>query len=171
MTPSLITTAILALGGVSPCFQAPVSTTGRAYKVAFWYDVDQPVKTLQFRAYDVAKGEYDAKAVDGWFRNIFDHDPKHGAYIRDISTEGQPGETEPERLKSAIEAEKKRWAELQRKPSIPIPNVVGRSAGRTGSRSNSESRIPFDRPAPGSPGVMANPPTSPFPYPYRSGPR
>jgi hypothetical protein len=165
---------ILGILTSSALAQLPQNPPGRAYKVAFWYDSDQPVSTLNYQVYDVAKGEYDEKALDRWFRAILDHDPKHGAYIRDLSTEGQPGDTEADRLKSAIEAEKKRWAELHRQPSKPIPNVVGRSTVRyrsIGSAISRESRTAFDRPAPGSPGVIANSPTSPFPYPYRSGPR
>jgi hypothetical protein len=146
-----------------------------AYKVAFWYEADQPVTSLKYQAYNLAKGEYDEKAVDRWFRSILDHDPNHGAYIRDIQTTGFPGATEQERLASAIEHEKGRWAALHRKLSPPLPKLNDISPTYTRT---SFYRPPLSSPGspgspitPGYPGVYSNPPVSPFPYPYRSGPR
>ncbi len=146
----------------------PVKPLSPAYKVAFWYDADHP-SDVKYQVYDLAKGEYDPKAVEGWLRTIATSYPNHGAYVRDLRTDGEPGATEKERLAAAIAREKRRWADLNRQPSPSIPNLVipfevyrpqVPSPGRAG----------FDRPSPGSPGVFINPPTSPIPYPYRSRP-
>jgi hypothetical protein len=171
--------SILALGLLTSFTQAqPVAVqsapSGHAYKVAFWYLADQPVSSLKYQVYDVAKGQYDAKAVDRWSRDILDHHPEYGAYIREISTEGQPGATEAERLDAAIATEKGRWASLQRESSKPIPRITNLSPvrpGLPGSRMLQGSRMGLDWPALGSSGEMSNLPTSPFPYPYRLGPR
>jgi hypothetical protein len=169
--------SILALGLLTSIAQAqpaPTPPTGQAYKVAFWYLSDQPVSSLKYQVYDVAKGQYDAKAVDRWSREILDHHPEYGAYIRDISTEGQPGATEAERLDAAIATEKGRWASLQRESSKPIPRIISLSPvrpGLQGSRMLQMNRMGLDWPALGSSGAMSNLPTSPFPYPYRLGPR
>ena len=150
-------------------------STARAssvYKVAFWYESARPTTSLKYQVYDLGKGEYDEKAVDRWFRTILDNHPNHGAYIRDIRTEGEPGATEPERLARAIEREKRRWADLHRQPSKPIPRLIETPAkGHRTDRNETPGRTAFERPSPGSPGEGSNPPTSPFPYPYRSGPR
>jgi hypothetical protein len=168
---------ILVLGLMTSCAEAQQATAppslkpiASPYKVAFWYEADHPSTSLKYQVYDLAKGEYDEKAVDRWLRAILENHPNHGAYVRDIHTWGEPGATEPERLASAIEHEKQRWADLCRQPSRPIPSWTSRleSAGLSG---RSTGRASFDRPSPGSPGGFSNPPTSPFPYPYRSGPR
>ena len=169
---------VLCLAMATPIAQAqadPAKPPGEAYKVAFWYDADQPVTSLKYQVYNLAKGEYDEKAVSRWFRSILDNDPNHGAYIRDIQTAGLPGATEQERLASAIENEKGRWAALHRKISPPLPrlNDISPTYTRTSfyrpplSSQGSPGRLP----SPGSPGVYSSPPGSPFPYPYRSGPR
>jgi hypothetical protein len=168
---------VLVLGMTAPIAQAQISPKPPVgtYKVAFWYDADQPVTSIKYQVYDLAKGEFDEKAVDRWFHSILDHDPKHGAYIREIQTAGFPGATEQERLANAIENEKGRWAALQRTFSPPLPrlNDVAPTSTRT-----SFYRPPLmspggpgSLPSPGSPGIPISRPSSPFPYPYRSGPR
>ncbi len=155
--------------------QAPAKPPGGTYKVAFWYETSDPVASLKYRAYDLAKGEYDEKAVDRWFHSIMDRDPNHGAYIRDVETAGFPGATEQERLAIAIENEKGRWAALQRKISPPLPKMNDFSIYQSRTSfyrpPSSSPGSPGRLPSPGSPGVYPNPPSSPFPYPYRSGPR
>ena len=142
--------------------QAP--ETGRAYKVAFWYELDRPTTSVKFRVYDLAKGEYDEKAVTRWLDTIFAKYPNHGAYVRDIQTKGEPGATEPERLAGALRREAQRWANLQRQPSKPIPRPIGPSIGdRTPPVGN-----PQGRPSPGSSPEISTPTPSPIPYPYRS---
>jgi len=176
---------VLVLGLIASFAEAPQATAspfamqaGRAYKVAFWYEADRPTTTLKYQVYDLARGEYDEKAVDRWFYSILNNDPDHGAYIRDIRTDGFPGSTEQERLANAIETEKWRWAALHRKISAPIPKLI--EAPQVYTRTSSYQLSPsspgsFSSPGgPGSPGVSggyANLPSSPFPYPYRSGPR
>jgi hypothetical protein len=156
----------------SPAEAQPLATPpGGPYKIAFWYEADRPT-TLKYQVYDLSKGEYDEKAVDRWLRTILDRYPNHGAYVRDIQTRGEPGATEQERLASAIGREKRRWADLQRQASRPVPWLIETSATvYQKPRTETPSRTSFDRPAPGSPGIIYRPPTSPFPYPYRSGPR
>jgi hypothetical protein len=148
----------------------PPSSPGRAYKVAFWYELARPWSTAKYRAYDLAKGDYDQTAVDRWQRTIFEKYPNMGATVRDLSTVGEPGATEAERLASAVEREKKRWADLNKGPSMPRPSMVpSNPAPRT--RDKGVSRASFDFPSPGSSGTPMYPSPSPFPYPYRSGPR
>src|SRR4051794_41646313 len=84
---------------------------GRAYKVAFWYEVDRPM-ALKHQVYDLARGEYDEKAVRGWLDTIRSKHHDYGAFVRDVRTDGEPGATEPERLVSAIAGEERRWADL-----------------------------------------------------------
>ena len=105
---------ILVLGLMTAIAEAQQATappsmkpTPSPYKVAFWYDADRPTTTLKYQVYDLAKGEYDEKAVNRWLRTILDKYPNHGAYVRDIQTEGLPGATEHERLALAIEHEKR----------------------------------------------------------------
>jgi hypothetical protein len=159
--------AALVLGLMGSTTEA--QSDGRAYKVAFWYELARPISTIQYRAYDVAKGEYDKAAVDRWLQTIRDKHPNSGAYVRDLRTGGEPGATEAERLASAIGRERQRWADLNRRPSRPVPNLVGPSPYFS-PRARDSGRAGFDRPSPGSPGGPASPPTSPFPYPYRSRP-
>jgi hypothetical protein len=151
--------------------QAPDISPGRSYKVAFWYDLDRPFSSARFRAYDVAKGEYDPAAVEAWQRTIQTGYPGTGNVVRDLSTVGEPGATETERLIQAIEREKRRWAGLNDRPSSrPLVGPVVRPIP-TRSRDDAVGRVGFDRPSPGSPGPVGNLPASPYPYPYRSGPR
>jgi hypothetical protein len=157
---------LLALLGPVAGAQQP----GRAYKVAFWFEMDRPLSSLQYRAYDLARGEYDKAAVDRWQTTIREKHPSFGATVRDLSTSGEPGATEAERLTNAIAREKRRWVELNSRASysarsrfIPPPT--------TKAKDKEVGRASFDRPSPGSPGPIANPPGSPFPYPYHSGPR
>jgi hypothetical protein len=150
--------------------QTPSAPPGRAYKVAFWYDLAQPWSTAQYRAYDVAKGEYNKEAVDRWQKTIFEKYPKMGCCVRDLSTVGEPGATEAERLASAVEREKRRWAALNNGPFLPLPSLI-RPSPTIVIRDKNLSRASFDRPSPGSPGTPMYPSPSPFPYPYRSGPR
>ena len=146
----------------------PAKPPGAAYKVAFWYEADRPT-ILKYQVYDLSKGEYDPKAVEGWLRTIRTKYPNHGAYVRDIRTDGETGATAKERLAGAIEGEKRRWADLQRQILPPLPNLVIPFESSRSQRT-STGRSSFDRPSPGSPGGHANPPTSPIPYPYRSRP-
>jgi hypothetical protein len=157
---------ILALLGTTTHAQQ----AGRAYKVAFWFEIDRPFSSLQYRAYDLAKGEYDAANVERWRRTILDKHPQYGAIVRDLTTVGEPGATEAERLANAVDREKKRWIDLNSRESRPLPKLVG-PAPSIKSRDKGVSRASFDLPSPGSPGPISNTPASPFPYPYRSGPR
>ena len=150
--------------------QAPSNPPGRAYKVAFWYEMERPFSSVQYRAYDLAKGEYDPAAVDRWRRTIFEKHPRYGATVRDLTTVGEPGATEADRLLAAVEREKRRRVELNSRPSTSIPKLVGPSPSIK-SKDKGVGRASFDRPAPGSRGPVTDAPTSPFPYPYRSGPR
>jgi hypothetical protein len=150
--------------------QTPSPEAGRAYKVVFWYELERPFSTAQYRAYDVAKGEYNKEAVDRWQRTIFEKHPRTGCCVRDLSTVGEPGATEVERLTSAVEREKRRWVALNSGPSRPLPSLVRPSPPPT-IRDPAVGRASFDRPSPGSPGTPMYPSNSPFPYPYRSGPR
>ncbi len=146
----------------------PAGPAGAAYKVAFWYEADRPTD-LKYQVYDLARGEYDPRAVEAWLRTIREKYPDHGAYLRDIRTDGEAGATEKERLAAAIEAERQRWTRLNRRISPPIPSPVVPFVSSP-TRASSTGRAGFDHPSPGSPGSYANPPTSPFPYPYRSRP-
>lgn len=148
------------------------------YKVAFWYDSDRPTTTLKYQVYDLSKDEYNEPSVDLWLHGILDDDPAHGAYVRDIRTESLPGASEKERLALAIQNEKARWAELHRRPSPPLPKVVDTSvmSSRTSYYYPPRGLVggpgaPGSPGAPGNPGVYSNLPSSPFPYPYRAGPR
>ena len=145
------------------------TTTGRAYKVAFWYEADRPTTSIQYRVYDLAKGEYDAEAVDRWLDLILRKYPDKGAYVRDIRTEGVPGATDAERLANAIENEKRRWAAVQRKSSRSLSRYYS-PLGSPGPQVGTVHGPMSDRYAPGSSGGLSNPPASPFPYPYRSRP-
>ena len=160
-------TLILALMPSIADAQAP---PGRDYKVAFWYEMERPWSTAQYRAYDVAKGEYNKEAVDRWQRTIFEKHPATGCCVRDITTVGEAGATEAERLKNAVEREKQRWARLNSGPSRPLPRLVG-PPSPIKAKEKDFSRASLDRPSPGEPGTPLYPSPSPFPYPYRSGPR
>ena len=149
--------------------QQPASTPGRAYKVAFWYELDRPWSTAKYQAYDVAKGEYNEAAVERWRKTIREKYPQMGTTVRDLTTVGEPGATEAERLASAVEREKKRWADLNKSPMRPLTSLAGLSPSIT-PKDKDVSRASFDRPSPGSPGTPAYPTPSPFPYPYRLGP-
>jgi hypothetical protein len=172
MRPHPMTRSILILGLlISPAeAQSPATAEARRYKVAFWYDLERPWSTAQYRAYDLAKGQYDEAAVARWQRTILEKYPRTGCCVRDLTTSGEPGATEAERLTSAVEREKQRWAALNKGPSSPLPKLANLSA-RSRSKDKDIGRASFDHPAPGSPGPVTNPPTSPYPYPYRSGPR
>jgi hypothetical protein len=156
-------------GGQGPAAPRSAPSPGRDYKVAFWYDADRPTSSIHYRVYDLARGEYDAKAVDRWLDLILSRYPDRGAYVRDIRTAGFPGATEADRLANAIDAEKARWAALRRTVSPPLPRLVS-PLGSPGPRAGTVGRSMFDRPPPGSPGGLGNPPASPIPYPYRSRP-
>jgi len=166
----LMTSVAVAQGPTTPT-SAPASSTGRAYKVAFWYEADRPTRSLQYRAYDLANGEYDAKAVDAWLDRILRQDLTRGAYVRDIRTDGFPGATEAERLANAIEKEKGRWAALQRRSAPPLSLRVAPPGSPGPRRAGNVGRSTSGRTPPGSPGGLSNPPASPFPYPYRPRPR
>ncbi len=147
-----------------------------AYKGVFWYETLRPSRTLRHRTYDVSKGEYDARAVDRWLDAV-GRIPTLGAYVRDIRTDGEPGATEPERLASAIRREERRWADLNNRPAfLPIPDLIDTPTTRRGPprsrglRGGITGRAGFDRPSPRSSWSLGAP-SSPFPYPYRAGPR
>ena len=98
LRPTIVPTVLLGLMAPAAGAQqatAPASaaakSTGRAYKVAFWYDADRPTTSIKYQVYDLAAGEYDAIAVDRWFALILRNYPRHGAYVRDIRTEGLAG--------------------------------------------------------------------------------
>ena len=103
--PSMLawTLALAAMGSTADDGLAPPPLPGRAYKVAFWYELERPLSTAQYRAYDVAKGQYDGAAVARWLKTIFDAHPRYGATVRDLTTVGELGATEAERLAGAIE--------------------------------------------------------------------
>ena len=165
-------TLITALMSSIAAAQPPANPAGGPYKVAFWYEADRPTTSIQYQVYDLSKGEYQEAAVDRWLRTILAKYPGHGAYVRDIRTQGLPGATEADRLALALDREKLRWAELQRQPTKPVPRLIETSTTlRLSPVSESPSRTSLDRPAPGSPGTPSRPAASPFPYPYRSGPR
>ncbi len=170
-TPLALVLMTAVAGAQQP--SAPASATarpaGRAYKVAAWYDAARPTTSIEFQVYDVAKGEYDAVAVDHWLDQILTKYPDNGAYVRDIRTDGLPGATEAERLAKAIEDEKHRWAAIQRQSfsSSTRSAITFRTSStqpENAGRSTSGGRPP------GLPGRLIGPPTSPFPYPHRSGP-
>ena len=164
--------SILFLALIASTTEARRAMAGGPYKVAFWYEADRPTTSIQYQVYDLSKGEYDEKAVDLWLRTILAKHPDHGAYVRDIRADGEPGATEPERLALAIGREERRWVDLHRQPSRPIPGPIETSATAYRKlRDETTGRASFGRPSPGSPGGMFHLPTSPFPYPYRSGPR
>src|SRR5258708_6307087 len=84
---------------------------------------------------------------------------------------GEYDEKAAGRWLDAIRAEKQRWSRLQGQASIP--KLVETPPGRNNllrSQPLPGSRVGFDRPSPGAPGGLSNPPTSPIPYPYRSRP-
>ena len=170
MTRHLMLNLALVLMASATDAPHPARPTLGPYKVAFWYEASRPTTSQKYQVYDLSKGEYDERAVDLWLRTILAKYPGHGAYVRDIRTEGLPGATEPERLALAIEQEKRRWADLNRRASRPIPGLVESTRSRT-PPDRMQGRAPLDRRAPGSLGGDSNPPASPFPYPYRSGPR
>jgi hypothetical protein len=149
---------------------ATARSTGRDYKIAVWYEADHPTTSIKYQVYDLAKGEYDAIAVRRWLDLILSKYPDQGAYVRDIRTEGLPGSTEAERLAHAIENEKARWADVHRKYARSLSSARS-PLELSGQRGVNVGRSMFDRPSPGSPGGPLSPPASPFPYPYRSGPR
>lgn len=163
MTRRTMTGIALALGLMGPAAEA--QGPGRAYKVAFWLDLDRPLSTLRHQAYDLAKGEYDEAAVARWRRTIFEQHPTYTAFIRDISTIGEPGENEAERLANAIDREQRRWTGPISRVAVPSPGPISRSKFGVANRPG------LDRSSPGSPAPTTNLPGSPFPYPYRSGPR
>jgi hypothetical protein len=166
MTPTILLGLMTSIAAA----QSPSPEAGRAYKVAFWYELERPFSTAQYRAYDVAKGEYNKEAVDRWQRTILEKYPRNGSCVRDLSTIDEPGATEAERLASAVEREKRRWVELNKGHSRPLPSLVGPSP-TIKTRDKEVSRASFDRPSPGWPGTPMYPSNSPVPYPYRSGPR
>jgi len=172
MSRHSLTRPILILGLMTSIVaaQTPPPLPGRAYRVAFWYELDRPFSTIQYRAYDVAKGEYNKEAVDRWQKTIFEKHPQIGCCVRDLSTVGISGGTEEERLKNAVGREKRRWASLNNGPPRPLPSLV-RPSPTPMIRDKDVSRASFDRPTPGSSGTPMYPTPSPFPYPYRSGPR
>ncbi len=169
MSRHSMTRPILILGLMVSIADAQ-TPPGRAYKVAFWYELDRPWSTAQYRAYDVAKGEFNKETVDRWQKTIFEKHPQSGCCVRDLTTVGMSGATEEERLKNAVEREKRRWANLNNGPSRPLPRLVGPSS-TIKTKDKDVSRASFDRPSPGSSGTPMYPRPSPFPYPYRSGPR
>jgi hypothetical protein len=167
--------AVAAMGSPTEAQQdlplpPPSTPPGRAYKVAFWYELERPWSTAQYRAYDVAKGEYDEAAVARWQKTIFEKHPQMGCCVRDLTTVGMTGETEAERLKNAVEREKQRWADLNNNPSRSIRGLA-RSPSPIKPKEKSASRIGIGDSVPGSSGTPMYPTRSPFPYPYRSGPR
>ncbi len=152
----------------APARDRPAGPVGPAYKVAFWYELARPMD-VKYQVYDLARGEYDPRAVEGWMRTIRTRHPDHGAYVREIRTDGEPGATEKDRLAAAIDREKRRWADLNHRPSPPLPDLVAPFEPAR-PRALDPARSSFDRPSPGSPAGAVNPPRSPFPYPYRPRP-
>jgi len=149
---------------------------GEEYLGVFWYDRARPVASLKYQLYDLRKGEHDKPTVDRWLELLRAQYPGHGTYVREIRAGGEPGATEAERLGRAIEREKRRWAEVNRRPLDQVPRLIENPAAsyRSGPRpvrGLAPGRGTIDRPSPGSPGVFTNQPGSPFPYPYRAGPR
>jgi len=169
MSHHLLTGLILIVGLIASAADAQ-APPGRAYKVAFWYELDRPWSTTQYRAYDLSKGEYNAEAVDRWQKTIFAHHPGTGCCVRDLSTAGMPGDTEAERLQNAVELEKQRWADLNKNPSRPFPSLA-RSPSPIKEKDHEVKRVGLELSVPGWSGTPMYPSRSPFPYPYRSGPR
>ncbi len=167
MTRRTMTGIALALGLMGSAAEA--QDPGRAYKVAFWFDLDRPLATLRHQAYDLAKGEYDGAAVDRWLRAIREGHLGSAAFVRSLRTDGEPGATEAERLANAIDRERRRLIGTDRRPPRPFPSLVGPPAPRGGQARGGPGAS--HRPSPeSSGGLPPNPPASPFPYPYRPRP-
>ena len=171
--PTVALGLMTSIAGAQPAANpasATARSTGRDYKIAVWYEADHPTTSIKYQVYDLARGEYDAMAVGRWLDLIRSKYPDQGAYVRDMRTQGLPGATEAERLARAIEKEKVRWADVHRQYARSLSSArspLELPAQRVGN----VGRSMIDRPPPGSPAGPLSPPASPFPYPYRSGPR
>src|SRR5205823_3424000 len=135
-----------------------------------WYEIDRPTTSMNFQVYDLARGEYDAVAIERWLDLVLSKHPNHGAYVRDLRTEGLPGATEADRLARAIEREKVRWANVQRESARSYSRAMS-GLGPSSYRGGNLGRPMSDRPSRVPPLGPLRPPASPFPYPYRMGPR
>ncbi len=143
---------------------------GTTYMGVFWYDRARPTTTLRHQVYDIGKGEFDRAAVDRWLERLRVYHPDHGAYVREIRTDGEPGATEPERVAAALVREHQRWEAVNRRdnaatiPRFTFPPPDRASPARPGAR-------PLDggRGIPGA-GGSSSVPSSPFPYPNRPRP-
>jgi hypothetical protein len=137
------------------------------FKIVVWYRLDDPAATRKHQVYDVARGQFDARGVDAWLALIGRSYPDHAAYVRDLSVEPGDPSTLPRRIAQAIEAENRRFDALLARPS---PRLRGFEPP-SGPPPTQPIPLPAFRPAPGlSPGATSSP-ASPFPYPYRAGPR
>jgi hypothetical protein len=144
---------------VEPAGQPP------EYKVAFWYDRDRPGETFHHQAYDLRKGEYDAKAVDAWLATMKSDFPRYQAFVRDVRLAELQGENDAQKLRRVVQAE------LERVVMLRLPPGTLSTLSEIGQRAPSATRPVEVRSSmthpPGSPGLGSNPANrSPFPYPY-----
>ena len=111
------------LGDPAPPRPAP------EYKIAFWYDRGDPVRTLRSQPYDLRRGQFDADRVDAWLATIRTKHPTHVAFVRDVTLADLPGDDDAAKLRAAVarqadELLRLRAAEFPPQPARPESSAV-----------------------------------------------
>jgi hypothetical protein len=97
----------------------------REFMVAFWYDIADPARTIQYQAYDERKHQYNKSAVKTWLDTVNLHFPLSRAALRSVSLADWPGETEALKLARAIEWHQNDLVAIARERPLSLPALVG----------------------------------------------
>ncbi|WP_406697222.1 hypothetical protein V5E97_00160 [Singulisphaera sp. Ch08] len=171
LAQALVTSPVLAQNQVSK----PGESAARSeYKVAFWYDRNQPVSTFRYQIYDLGKKQFDPQTVGRWLELIQSRFPDHKAFLKEFSIAQGAGKDEQAVLLEKIEQEKQIVVERYRRAlsnEVYRPTNFGRLMHPSISGYNparSTKRYSFGSPVGGSSGTDYGPssPTYPTPYPY-----
>ncbi len=91
--------AFLAMSAESFAQEPEKTPSPPDYKLVYWFDWSDPVRTFRHRAYDLLQGEYPAEAVSSWKQRLRQSHPSYAVLIRDVRLADLPGKTDAEKLK------------------------------------------------------------------------
>ncbi len=164
--PSLMIAVLLPWAAESQEPEKAASSTAPQpdFKILYWYAVKDPIRTFQYRAYDVRKGRYHAKEVADWLQLIETRYPHYEAYVRDIRLDRFRGKTEAEKLQAAVQDQLERVVVVSTPWAVPLgPTIPGRPTLAT--RPPWIAR-PGPKPGLGMPSAPSFPVPMPFPRPH-----
>ncbi len=88
------------------------------YKLVYWFDWSDPIRTFRHRAYDLRTGHYPAQAVSAWKQGLRQSHPNYAVLLRDVRLADLPGATDEAKLNEAVH---RQFSEVVMIVSVPGP--------------------------------------------------